>query len=103
LIEWLKEQDPSLLVADGFGEPHSDRGSYDELAFAPLSVARIGDMLKHAQSAVGGTYTGWKGGEYTMSEYTSVYIGEYGECGHEITPTHFKYWLLTSNQGEGDS
>ena len=52
-------------------------------------------MLKHAKSALGATFPGWKGGEYTMNEHTPVYIGKYGECGEEITSIHFKYWLTT--------
>lgn len=96
LIKWLEKQDPDLRVKDGFGTPHSDRGSYDELAFAPKPTAKLGDMLKNAKSAVGSTFTGWKGGDYTMGEHTSVYIGEHGECGDEITPITFKYWLLTA-------
>ncbi len=95
LIEWLEKQNQEMVVEDGFSTPHSDRGSYDELAFTPEPEAKIRDMLKHAKSALGATFTGWKGGEYTMNEYTSVYIGQYGECGEEITSTHFKYWLLT--------
>jgi len=97
LIEWLEQQNPELVVKDGFSTPHSDRGSYDELAFSPEPEAKIGDMLKYAKSALGATFTGWKGGEYTMNEHTSVYIGEYGECGEEITSIHFKYWLATGN------
>ena len=95
LVEWLKQQDQNMVVKDGFSTPHSDRGDYSELAFTPAPTAKIGDMLAHAQSALGNTYIGWKGGEYKMDEHTPVYIGEYGKCGDEITPTHFKYWLLT--------
>ena len=95
LIEWLEQQNQEMVVKDGFSTPHSDRGSYAELAFTPEPEAKIGDMLKYAKSSLGTTFTGYKGGEYTMHENTSVYIGEYGECGDEITPIHFKYWLLT--------
>ncbi len=95
LIEWLEQQDPELVVKDGFSTPHSDRGSYDELAFTPEPEAKIGDMLEHAKSALGAIFNGRKGGEYTMQEYTSVYIGECGECGEEITSVNFKYWLAT--------
>ena len=98
LIEWLEQQDPELVVKDGFGSPHSDRGSYDELAFEPIPEAKIGDMLAYAKSALGATFEGWKGGEYGMCEYTPVHIGNYGECGDEITPIHFKYWLLTASK-----
>jgi hypothetical protein len=101
LIDWLKQQDPDLIVKDGFGYPHSDRGSYEELAFDPLPEAKIGDMLKFAKEANGSTYMGWKGGEYRMDKNTSVYIGEYGKCGEEITSIHFKYWLLTGKKEGG--
>lgn len=98
LIAWLEKQDADLIVQDGFGSPHSDRGSYEELAFEPLASARIGDMLAHAKSALGATFQGYKGGDYTMHEHTSVHIGNYGECGDAITPIHFKYWLLTTEK-----
>ena len=97
LISWLEKQDQQMIVKDGFSKPHSDRGSYDELAFTPEPEAKISDMLGYAKSALGETFTGWKGGEYTMNEYTPVHIGYSGECGDEITPIHFKYWLLTGS------
>lgn len=100
LIDWLKEQDPELVVKDGFGSPHSDRGSYAELAFSPKKEAKIGDMLSFAKSALGATFKGWKGGDFKMDEFTSVYIGEYGDCGEEITSIHFKYWLLTGRKNK---
>ena len=95
LIEWLEQQDQELIVKDGFSTPHSDRGSYNELAFTPAAESKIKDMLKYAKEADGSRYEGWKGGMYKMHRNTSVYIGEYGECGDSITPIHFKYWLLT--------
>lgn len=98
LIEFLETMDPEMTVKDGFGSPHSDRGSYDELAFDPAPEARIGDMLANAKSANGGTFEGWKGGDFTMCRETPVYIGEYGDCGDPITPVHFKYWKLTSEK-----
>lgn len=98
LIDWLEKQDQELIVKDGFSSPHSDRGSYDELAFTPEPESKISDMLAHAKSADGGTFEGWKGGDFTMSRSTSVYIGRYGECGEEITQTHFKYWILSGKK-----
>ena len=98
LIDWLKAQDQNLIVKDGFSSPHSDRGSYDELAFRPEEEAKISDMLRHAESAIGATFAGYKGGEYEMDRHTPVYIGKYGDCGDAITPIHFKYWLLTGRK-----
>lgn len=100
LIEWLEKQDQDLIVKDGFGSPHSDRGSYEELAFKPLPEARIGDMLAHAKSALGQTFDGYKGGDFTMHENTSCNIGEWGDCGDEIGAIHFKYWLLTGRKAD---
>lgn len=94
LIEWLSKQDPDRVVKDGFGAGHSDRGSYDELAFDPVESTTFGEMLKHAMKANGATFQGWKGGGYRMGSHTSVYIGHFGECGDAITPIHFKYWLI---------
>lgn len=95
LIDWLEKQDQNLIVKDGFGSPHSDRGDYSELAFTPVPEAKISDMLRFAKSADGKTFTGYKGGEYKMDRLTPVYIGEYGTCGEGITTIHFKYWLAT--------
>ena len=96
LIEWLEKQDQNLVVKDGFGSAHSDRGSYDELAFSPEIEAKISDMLTFAKSALGATFEGWKGGDFKMDEYTPVYIGFFGNCGEEITSYTFKFWELTA-------
>ena len=98
LIQWLEQQDPDVVVEGGFGEPHSDRGSYDELAFDPAEYARIGDMLQHAKSARGQTFTGWKGGEFEMGDYTSTLIGRHGECGEPITSANLRLWVLTGDK-----
>ncbi len=67
------------------------------LAFSPTEKTTFGEMLKHAKSALGETFEGWKGGDYTMDEYTDCHIGEYGTCGEEITTAHFRLWILTAN------
>lgn len=55
-------------------------------------------MLEHAKSALGATFTGYKGGEYTMNEYTDCWIAEYGEGdGDKIGPTLMKMWAATSS------
>ena len=95
LVDWLSEQDPNLVVKRGFSSFHSDRGYYENLAFHPEAEAKIEDMLKSAQSAVGAICMGWKGGEYQMDEFTEVFIGEYGTCGEAITSYTFDFWLLS--------
>jgi len=66
LIKWLEQQNPELTVPHGFGEPDSYRGYYDEIAFAPKENVTFGEMLEHAKSALGATFTGYKGGEHTI-------------------------------------
>lgn len=95
LIKALESMDQDMIVEHGFSTPHSDRGYYYNLAFTPEPTAKISDMLAYAKSAVGATYEGWKGGENTMDEYTKVHIGEWGECGEEITSTNLRQWALS--------
>lgn len=79
-------------MLNGFGEPHTDRGDYSNLAFDHVEETTMGEMLKWAESAVDETFTGWKGGEFTMREFTDVYIGNYGECGEQIGKHTLLYW-----------
>jgi hypothetical protein len=96
LIKWFEKQDPNLVVKDGFGPPHSDYGYYDHIAFDPLPKTKINDMIEFAKSAIGKEFISGKGGiKFKVDEYTSVYIGKDNEMGEEVTPLHFKYWILS--------
>ena len=103
LIDFLKTLPPDAVIKDGFSTPHSDRGSYNELAFTPEENATASDMLSYAESAVNASFEGWKGGDYLMDRNTPVYIGDFGRCGEPITPTHFKYWKLLIAVAEGET
>ncbi|MDP2652088.1 MAG: hypothetical protein Q8O94_03050 [bacterium] len=93
LIEFLEKQDLEQVVPLGFTSPHSYRGTYRELAFEPAPQVKIKEMLKDARSAVGSTYSGWKGGEYTMEEISDVYLAKRGECGEEIGTILLNYMI----------
>jgi hypothetical protein len=93
LIAELKKHDPNKVVKNGFVFPHSYRGSYPCLAFEPDLNTRIGYMLECAERAIGKTYAGWGGGEFTMTGITPVYIAEYGEFGEELGPRLLAYML----------
>lgn len=67
----------------GFGRPHSYRGYYEQLAFEPVLATSVKAMLVAAESAIGTTYQGWKGGDFTMDEYTSVWLALEGDGGGE--------------------
>ena len=84
LIKYLDTKDSNKIIPLGFNNPHSYRGYYEELAFEPAENVSIGEMLKCATDALGQTYTGYKGGEFTMCEYTEVYLANWGETGESI-------------------
>ena len=62
----------------GFHNPHSYRGDYSDLAFEPCRDIALSDMLQAARDALGATFTGWKGGDYTMSKHTLCWIAYRG-------------------------
>jgi hypothetical protein len=78
LIYLLKQVPTDTPVAKGFGAPMSYRGYYERLAFRPVDDTTAGEMLRHAESAVGETFYGYKGGEYTMSLKTICHVADYG-------------------------
>ena len=97
LIKCLESLDPDSVVPIGFGEPMSYRGYYEDLAFKPAVNARIGDMLTHARSALGATFQGYKGGDFTMEDYTDCWIAEYGETSEDrIGKVIMALWALTA-------
>jgi hypothetical protein len=78
-IELLQKQDPNKEVKNGLGNPHSWRGSYDEVAFEPVGKTTFGEMLKDAENALGNTYFGYKGGEFVMTPETEVNVDRAGQ------------------------
>lgn len=82
-LEQVANQDAVLKV--GFVNPHSYRGDYSELAFQAANDIPVKNLLAYARSALGSTYEGWKGGEFTMRDYTTCYlVSEEGMCGEMI-------------------
>lgn len=97
LIEWLEQQNSAAVVPHGFGEPMSYRGYYDELAFEPVEETTFGEMLRYAKSAHGAYFTGYKGGEYLMDDYTPCWIAHYGSGGGDkIGPTMCALWAAVA-------
>ena len=93
LIETLEKHPADKIVRRGFNRPHSYRGYYDQLAFEPSENVTVGEMLKCAKDSLGKTFTGYKGGEYEMGEYTDVWLSEYGTTGEGIGKTLLAYML----------
>jgi len=91
----LKDKDgnPKEVYFDfGYMQPiglDSWRGSYDELSLEysedETDKTYYWDaekLLSELRSAIGKEYTGYKGGEYTMSESTPVWVAKYGMSGN---------------------
>lgn len=85
LIELLEAQPAERLVrySDGSipGRFASWRGVYAELTLAPTGTrVTAGDLLNRARSADGGTFQGWKGGDFQMDRYSLVWADSEGDC-----------------------
>lgn len=83
LIKFLKCIDGRVKY--GFGNPHSYRGHYVCLAFEPVKNVTVSDMLTSCEEALGETYTGWKGGEFSMDESSECFLAYEGSTGRPIT------------------
>jgi hypothetical protein len=95
LIDVLEKAHPDAAVVFDFGtiRPrglHSYRGYYEDLA---IGYADHEDFYEHGWiqpnaklfresliGAVGGTYTGYKGGEYKMHRGSRVWVDNVGNC-----------------------
>ena len=85
VISYLESKDPSIVLPHGFAHPHSYRGYYECLAFEPAENVTVGTMLSNARRALNATYEGYKGGSFTMDEYTDVYLAQYGNTGETLS------------------
>ena len=93
LIKTLEKAPREQVVTKGFNNPHSYRGYYEELAFEPTDNTTVGEMLDCAKESLNKTYTGYKGGEYTMDEYTDCNLAWYGSTGEGIGEVLLGYML----------
>lgn len=92
IIKAFESADQSYIPVMGFNNPHSYRGDYTDLGVEPAYGASVGDMLRTLREALGSTYEGWKGGEYTMRVYSYVHIAAWGNVGDRIGPVLVAYF-----------
>lgn len=84
LIDTLAAMPPETEI-QGFGEPHSYRGYYTDLAFENARGKNTaGNLLKIAKECMGEVFTGYKGGSYMMGRNTPVWISYHGQCGVKL-------------------
>lgn len=71
-LEQVPDQDHVCPI--GFDTPHSYRGNYSDLAFCAAENVTVAAMLACAKSALGESFTGYKGGTFRMSSFSNCYI-----------------------------
>lgn len=87
-IETLKGVAPDVEVVtedgSGVGRPRSYRGYYSDLSLEEVQASTAGGLLKELQAALGNTFEGYKGGDFTMAEDTPLWLAPYGCTGPAI-------------------
>lgn len=80
LIDHLRSLEAGTEVPFLAYSGDSYRGYYDRFALCPGTgeCRSVADYLE--QDVIGHTFTGYKGGDYTMTERTLVHCNEYGRC-----------------------
>lgn len=86
-LDILNKYDKNKVVplGWGFGSSHSNRGDYSELGLEPKTNVTIGEMIEELSNSIGKTFTGWKGGEYTMHEDSNICLSYEGRRGTNIS------------------
>ena len=97
--EAVVRYDFEYLFPTSFG---SWRGIYAELALnfniegTPLTVTQFYELCKNT---VGKTFTGYKGGDFTMSRATPIWVANYGNSGNtallDVVDNGYEVLLIT--------
>ena len=93
LIKKLEEFPREQKVVKGFNEPHSYRGYYEQVSFEPCDDTTVGEMLDCVKESHNSTYTGYKGGQFKMTDGKECYLAFYGSTGEEIGEILLGYML----------
>lgn len=84
LIDLLRSVPPQWGVEFSDGTtPHefiSWRGVYAQLSLDTGDPLTVGELLAKAEAANGGTFTGYKGGDFTMGLGTPVWADPWGSA-----------------------
>ena len=103
VILLLKMQPSSNFVRFDFTSDnpqrlHSYRGYYSDLALGHEPVPElvtVGQLLKRFEDADGRTFTGYKGGDFTMHRKTLVWVASYGNTGRMLVDIQSKDGVTT--------
>lgn len=104
-LEAIKDQEKDVLFEFCQLRPtvlDSWRGSYAELAFGfdeKYPYPKVKEVLQWCKDAVGKTFQGYKGGDFTMGKATPVWVANYGNSGDtgvlEIFDDEYSVYIQT--------
>lgn len=110
LISTLKRKEPETDVGFDFvyfvpNGIHSYRGYYDQLALGYVHAAKqeinVAKLIAILEDANGKTFTGYKGGDYTMDSRTPVWVANHNEAGGtaivDVRDDGYRITLVTEN------
>ena len=84
LIERLKQLDEQTIIKCTI-PLGSYRGYYEDLMIEPCeSGVNVVDVIKSCEEANGATFTGYKGGDFTMDLETPIFVAYYGSTGSPL-------------------
>lgn len=100
LIRALEAEDQGhFVILDTGGSPgelRSYRGHYEDLAFEPTTQARrVEHVLADALNARGASFEGYKGGRFTMTSLTPLWVARYGSLGRAVVGLELRGGALT--------
>lgn len=92
LVEWASSFNPTVRLPCLLN-PHSYRGYYSDLAFEAdfTKTKSATELYNLLEGCLGTTFEGYKGGEYTMTKDTLVWIANYGCEGHRLVDMYSSY------------
>ena len=94
ILRKFLEERGDKWVKYGFNNPHSYRGYYDNLAFEPEQEVSVKQMLKDAEYALNNTFQGYKGGDFTMTKDTPVWLAYYGASAQDPLTSYALAFML---------
>jgi hypothetical protein len=109
IVEKYKDKDeqsiPTVVYDFGYMRPScfdSWRGAYKELALdynEDSDAMKVTDFLEMCRQTIGKTFTGYKGGEFTMNKHTPIWIANHGDAGStaliEVVDNTYSVILIT--------
>lgn len=102
LVQKLEGHRRDYVLPTAYGSFNSYRGYYEDLSISPGSQYKTaGELYDAAMAALNKSFTGYKGGEFTMGPNTPLWLAHFGDCSDiAIVGINDKLEFITINTGE---